>query len=276
MKQDNKKGLWVAAAIFAGVCLIASQYQRITEQRRQEWEAAQEEQAKREMEAVLASLTRSEEPETKTETEVQEETETESETETTLIMLPEYEVFYERNPEIVGWLTIEDTPIDYPVLQNEDSNYYLHRDFDGNEDKYGSLFVKAIADINTPGTNIVIYGHHMRDGSMFGSLKKYLDEEYLETHRYITFNTLYERRTYEVVSVFRSQVYEPEQNVFKYYDFYQANNEAEFDYFYDHIKELSVYDIPTQAEYGDTFITLSTCAYHVENGRLVVVAKRIA
>lgn len=87
-------------------------------------------------------------------------------------------------------------------------------------------------------------------------------------------DTLYEERTYEIVAVFRSQVYREGDDVFKYYQFYEADTQEEFEDFYSSIKERSLYDTGVEAEYGDTFLTLSTCAYHVEDGRLVVVAKQ--
>ncbi len=97
-------------------------------------------------------------------------------------------------------------------------------------------------------------------------------EKYRE-HPAISLDTLYEERVYDIVAVFRSQVYKEEEDVFKYYQFYQADTPEEFEYFYTNIKELSLYDTGVTAEYGDRFLTLSTCAYHVEDGRFVVVAK---
>lgn len=190
-------------------------------------------------------------------------------------ILTQYKALYEENRDIAGWLSIEGTVIDYPVMQCEDDEYYLHHDFYGNEDKYGCLYVRSKADVHTPGTNFIIYGHNMKDGSMFGDLDLYRDKEFYLEHSMISFDTLYEQRNYEIVAVFLSQVYNSDEEVFKYYQFYQADTQEEFDYFYENIKELSMYDTGVTAEFGDTFLTLSTCAYHVEDGRLVVVGKRI-
>lgn len=196
-------------------------------------------------------------------------------TDTSTVMLKRYESLYEENHDLVGWLSVEGMTIDYPVMQNEDMDYYLHHDFYGKEDRYGCLFVKEIADVDTPGTNFVIYGHNMRDGAMFGDLDLYRDESFYREHPIISFDTLYEERTYEIVAVFKSRVYKSDDDAFKYYQFYDASTEEEFDYFYDNIKELSFYDTGVTAEFGDTFLTLSTCAYHVDDGRLAVVAKRL-
>lgn len=191
------------------------------------------------------------------------------------VILDKYADLYEENSDLAGWLSIEGMQINYPIMQCEDDEYYLHRDFYGNEDKYGCLYVRGSADVNTPGTNFIIYGHNMRDGSMFGDLDLYKDEAFFKEHSLISFDTLYEERTYEIVAVFLSRVYKENDEVFKYYNFYQADTREEFQDFYENIKSLSLYDTGVTAEYGDTFLTLSTCAYHVEDGRLVVVAKRI-
>ena len=187
-------------------------------------------------------------------------------------MLEKYTGLYEENQDLVGWLSIEGMKIDYPVMQNEDDKYYLHHDFYGNESKYGCLYVRKQADLAS-GTNFIIYGHNMKDGSMFGELDLYLKEDFYQAHPTVSFDTLYEERTYEIVAVFRSQIYNADEDVFKYYQFYEADTQEEFEDFYSNIKELSLYDTGVEAAFGDTFLTLSTCAYHVKDGRLVVVAK---
>lgn len=190
------------------------------------------------------------------------------------VMLPEYAVLYEENNDMTGWLSIPGTDIDYPVMQNEDDEYYLHHDFYGQDSKYGCLYVRKQADLED-GTNFIIYGHNMKDGAMFGDLDFYLEKNFYEEHSMIEFDTLYEERVYEIAAVFRSQVYNADDNVFKYYEFYEADTQEEFNDFYENIKELSLYDTGVEAQFGDTFITLSTCAYHITDGRLVIVAKRV-
>lgn len=189
------------------------------------------------------------------------------------VMLQKYADLYEENKDLVGWLSIEGMKIDYPVMQNEDDGYYLHRDFYGNDSKYGCLYVREQADLDA-GTNFIIYGHNMKDGAMFGELDLYLKESFYKEHPAISFDTLYEERSYDIIAVFRSQVYNADDDVFKYYQFYAADTQEEFEDFYDNIKEQSLYDTGVEAVFGDTFLTLSTCAYHVKDGRLVVVAKR--
>lgn len=190
------------------------------------------------------------------------------------VIMEQYRNLYELNNELAGWITIDGTVIDYPVMQCNDNEYYLHHDFYKEENIYGCPYVKDVADLDK-GTNFIIYGHSMKDGSVFGDLDLYQKKEYCQKHPKISFDTLYEERIYEVIAVFRSQVYSVEDDAFKYYKFYQADTQEEFDDFYENIKALSLYDTGVEAEFGDTFLTLSTCAYHVKDGRFVVVAKRV-
>lgn len=183
---------------------------------------------------------------------------------------------YSENRDLIGWLTVEGTKIDYPVMQCEDDEYYLHHNFQREEDKYGCLYVKHVADVDTPGTNVIIYGHHMKDDSMFGDLDKYESESFCREHGNILFETLREERIYEIMAAFYADVSETEDDRgFRYYQFYQADTEEEFREFYENVQKLSIYDTGVTAEYGDTFLTLSTCSSYTENGRFVVVAKRI-
>lgn len=190
-------------------------------------------------------------------------------------MLEKFQSLYEQNDELIGWISIEGTKIDFPVMQCEDDEYYLKHDFYKKEDKHGVPYVRARADVNTPGTNFIIYGHNMFDGSMFAPLEGYQKESFYKEHPLISFDTLYEERTYEIIAVFLSKVYMEDDDVFKYYQFYQADTEGEFCYFYENIMDLALYDTGVRAEFGDTFLTLSTCAYHTEDGRLAVVAKKV-
>ena len=103
----------------------------------------------------------------------------------------------------------------------------------------------------------------------------YQDKEYGLSHNIICFDSLYEKREYELIAVFYSQVYYESDEVFKFYKFFQADTQEEFDDWYHNIMELSLYDTGVTAAFGDEFITLSSCAYHVEDGRFVVVGRRI-
>lgn len=190
------------------------------------------------------------------------------------VMLKKYGKLHAENADMVGWLTIPGTEIDYPVMQRAGNEYYLHHDFYGEEDRHGCLFVKDIADVDTPGDCFIIYGHNMKDGTMFGGLDEYRSEDYCREHSLLRFDSLYEEREYEIMAVFLSHVYKEGEEGFRYYEFYSADTEEAFREFYENVTENALYDTGVSAAYGDTFLMLSTCAYHEEDGRLVVVAKR--
>lgn len=189
--------------------------------------------------------------------------------------LPEYIEVSALNPDMVGWIQIEGTKIDYPVMQTPDSpEYYLHKDFYGNYSSHGCIFAREQCDITTPSDNITIYGHNMKDGSMFGSLKNYQSQSYWQEHRYIYFDTLTERHTYEIFAVFTTTA--TKGKGFAYHQFVDADDQAEFDGYISDCQAAALYDTGITPQYGDKLITLSTCEYSQKNGRLVVVAKRIS
>lgn len=197
------------------------------------------------------------------------------EEEIVLTVLDEYSTLYNKNRSLIGWLKIDDTNIDYPVMQSPDADYYLTHNFNQEYDKNGSIFLDPACDIVHRNTNLIIYGHHMRSGKMFGSLDSYSSEKFYEEHKYITFDTIYEKGTYEVMYVFRSRIYNEDEIVFKYYQFIDVDSEQEFYSNMNEMAEMSLYDTGVTAVYGDKLLTLSTCDYREENGRFVVVAKRI-
>nr|MCR5755715.1 class B sortase [Acetatifactor sp.] len=174
-----------------------------------------------------------------------------------------------------GWLKIDDTNIDYPVMQTSDNEYYLNHNINQESDKNGSIFMDKDCDVIRGSTNYILYGHHMRSGQMFGKLDKYEDEDYYEKHPFIRFDTIYEKGTYQVMYVFRSRVFSEEEITFKYYQFIEAGSQQEFDSNMQEMQALSLYDTGVTAQYGDHLLTLSTCDYQETNGRFVVVAKRI-
>lgn len=187
-----------------------------------------------------------------------------------------YKDYYLANPDMAGWLVIPGTVVDYPIMWTpEDENYYLYRDFKKRENNNGCLILDTDSSLSPLTTNLIIHGHNMKSGAMFGNLTDYEKKSYFEDHKQIILYTPKCQRNYEVIAVFRSQVYKKNDDVFKFYKFFQADTEEQFNDFYENIKELSLYDTGVTAEFGDRFITLSTCVYHVTNGRFVVVAKEV-
>lgn len=184
-----------------------------------------------------------------------------------------YAAVYEQNSDFVGWISIEGTNIDYPVMQTVDNpNYYLKRSFEKQYSDYGVPYVQENCDLGLS-DNCVVYGHHMNNGSMFADLCKYADEDFYREHKTIRFDTLSGFGEYEVVAAFKTVAYS--EQGFKYYHFVNAEDENAFNEYISQCKELALYDTGVTAEYGDRLITLSTCEYSRQNGRMVVVAKRL-
>lgn len=192
-------------------------------------------------------------------------------------MMNKYGTLYEQNPDFIGWLSIEGTKINYPVMHTPDNpQYYLRKNFNGDYDIGGMLFADYRCSFDPASTDIIIYGHHMNNGTMFGPLMDFKETDYLESHRTITFDTLYRPGTYQIFAAFLSAAYDDDSDAFKYYDFIQAGSEEEFQEYLDNIKALSLYyDEANAPVFGDEFITLSTCDYTQEDGRFAVLAKRI-
>jgi len=192
-------------------------------------------------------------------------------------VLKKYKSLYELNKDVVGWITIDGTKVDYPVMQTIfDEEYYLHRNYYKDEAKEGLPFMDSRCIIGRPSTNLIIYGHNMKNGSMFADLLKYESEDYYKDHKYIRFDTIYREAIYEIIAVFRTRVAFQDENTFRFYNFIEADFDGEFYEYYDTIRSMSLYDIEAEAISSDYLLTLSTCEYTVEDGRFVIVARKIA
>ena len=181
------------------------------------------------------------------------------------------------NSDIVAWLQIENSNINYPVLQCDNNEYYMTHTYNKEYSKDGSLFLDKDYDWSIPNTNLLIYGHNnIGSKEMFAELVNYKDENYYNEHKTIRLTTNKEDAEYEIIAVFLSRVYyKSEKNVFRYYYFINANNEQEFNNYVENSKKASIYNIEATAKYGDQLLTLSTCEYSQEDGRLAVVAKKV-
>ncbi len=190
-------------------------------------------------------------------------------------VLNDYKTLLNMNKDLIGWLKIDDINIDYPVMQTDDNEYYLNHNFDKKSDKNGCLFLDYQCDVINRNTNLIIYGHNMLSGNMFGNLDKYSREDYYKEHPKFEFDTIYEKGAYEIVYVFRSKIYNEDAVVFKYYQFLDVQSEKEFDSNMAEMAKISLYDTGITPKYGDELLTLSTCDYQEDNGRFVVVARKI-
>lgn len=188
-------------------------------------------------------------------------------------VLAKYRELYLQNEDMVGWIAIDGTKLNYPVMQTKNNpNFYLKRNFEKEYSDLGVPYIQENCDILNS-DNLIIYGHHIKGGKMFGALESYKSKSFYEKHKTIQFDTLTEQAEYEIVVVFKTVAYSAEG--YRYYDFVNAETEEAFAEYIAKCKELALYDTGVSAEYGDKLITLSTCEYSAQNGRLVVVAKKV-
>lgn len=182
-----------------------------------------------------------------------------------------YGALFEQNPDFVGWIFIDGTSINYPVMQSPDNpDYYLKHSFEKTWSDYGVPYLDEACLIGQS-NNLVIYGHHMSNGSMFCDLDHYTDPDFCAEHPIVCFDTLSSFGEYEVIAVFR---YNTNREEFRY-DRCVAMDEEAFVSFIEQIHARELYSTGKSAEYGDKLLTLSTCEYTYKNGRLVVVARKV-
>lgn len=202
---------------------------------------------------------------------------TETETAREEVYSSPYQDIFDMNSDMVAWLKIPGAKVDYPVMQTrEDEEYYMYRDFYGEPDKNGCLVMAAAADVDLPSGNLLIHGHNMKSGEMFGELDLYKEQEYEKQHDTLTLYTKQDERNYQIIAVFFGKVLDQEEDGFRYYRFFGTDDEEEFRAFYDEIKERSFYDTGVTADKDDELITLSTCTNSGKRDRLVIVGKRIS
>ena len=184
----------------------------------------------------------------------------------------DYAAIKALNQDFAAWLTIEDTPIDYPVMATpEDMQYYIHRDFYGKDSVSGTLFLGD--DFSTESMSMIIYGHNMKNGTMFGELDRYARDSYWREHPVIRLSTVDEDREYEIFAAFQTRLlYEGEEG-FAYYAYTGDLSQEEYEEFVEQAKAMTPYDTGITPEYGEQLVMLSTCSYHTENGRFVVVGR---
>ncbi|MGC4019961.1 MAG: class B sortase [Muricomes sp.] len=251
-----KKKIYMVGLALSFLLFVCSIYQVIGNY-------AGEKKAKDEFKQLAETVEQADEPEKK-ET---EETENQS-------PLEKYRELFRKNQDLAGWILVEGTQINFPVMYTPNNpDYYLKHNFEGEYSDYGVPYIAEHCDPYKPSDNVIIYGHHMNDGSMFAGLMEYETEKFYEDHKIIQFDTLTEQVSYEVIAVFKTTVYD--DTGFKYYLFANAETAEDYQKYVEGCKPLSLYDTGVTATYGDKLLTLSTCEYSNPNGRLVVVAKKV-
>lgn len=182
---------------------------------------------------------------------------------------------YDGNEDMIGWLSISGSGIDYPVMQTPDyPDYYLVRDFFKQPSTYGCPYVQSNCDLKKPSDNIIIYSHYMKDGTMFAELEKYKDKDFYKKHKDITFEIDGKIYVYEIMSVIAQPFTTEDDKTFKFYEFVDAYDPRSFNLFVFESKDLSLYDTGVNAQFGDKLLTLAASEYNANNERFIVIAKR--
>lgn len=156
------------------------------------------------------------------------------------------------NEKIVGWVSIDGTKLNNPILQAEDNEFYLDRNFKDNNSRAGSVFMDYRNDMSASNRNTILYGHAMKNGTMFGDLKKYADQAYAEEHARVYFDSLYEGYDVEVFAAY-------ETTIEFYYIETDFETDEQFMHYIDEVKQRSTIDMPVDVQPDDEIITLSTC-----------------
>lgn len=189
-------------------------------------------------------------------------------------ILLEYQGLYNLNQDMVGWIEIPGTSINYPVVHTPDSpNFYLRRNFYKEKATCGTIYVREACDVNLPSDNVTVYGHNMRNGTMFADLHKYKDPAFWAANRYVYFDTLTEYHTYEIFAIFVTTADLTKGFTYHIYDTFAT--EADFNKYVSTCKNMDLYETGVKPVYGEKLLTLSTCDKTVDDGRLVVVARRV-
>ncbi len=186
---------------------------------------------------------------------------------------PVYQSLQQKNQDMIGWVRIEGTPIDYPVCFTPGQpEYYLHRDFDRNNSSYGTPFLDSSCQLETPRSSLIIYGHHMKNGSMFASLQNYEDGSWSSLHPYIQFDTLEDAGSYEVAAAIRLSA---SQDNTSWRQLLFPADKQEFDLAWKTVQTHRFCDTGVDLIWGDELLALVTCEYTQQDGRLMVIARRI-
>lgn len=193
---------------------------------------------------------------------------------------------YEQNHDLIGWVRIEGTRIDYPVVQTPDHpEYYLNRDFSKEYSESGTPFLDArsaaVSKYRPVTWNWLIYGHNMKIGTMFHDLLRYNAQDYWEKHRFLMFDVydpdagITDHGEYEIFAAARSKIQTKDSDAFSYYRYAGYTDAKSFHEYAEGVRNESLYDTGIVPRFGEQLVTLSTCAYHTSGGRFYIVARRI-
>ena len=279
--DQKKKGIYITIVIVLAVALLGSAIYLFQYFMSSKENADLNEQLREDLISTGPATTAEATTEAPTEEETTEPT---TEPQATYAEGRDYKAFYEKNPneDFVGWLRIDGTKIDYPVMQTsvDNANYYLYRDYNKKNSTPGTIYAREQCDVFKPSDNVTLYGHTMKDGSMFAYLHNYTAKATWDRNSLIFFDTFnpktgdVEYHTYKIFAVFKTSANIGEG--FSYHKFENAATKQDFDDFVSTCKSLAFYDTGVTPQYGDKLLCLSTCEYTLNNGRLVVAAVRIS
>lgn len=217
----------------------------------------------------------------------------EEETETTapppLVMLDVFNDFKEQNPDTAGWIIVPNTDVNDVVVQTDNNDYYMDKDFNGNRNIAGQIFVDFRCVINdydfNQTDNVIVYGHNQADNSMFGSLKKYKVKSdntknfsFYQENPTFTYTSLYGEYTYKIIAMFVIEVL-PEQTrdgvIFDYHNYVNFGGERNFEKFKENIMARTGINTGVDFDENDKYMTLSTCSNEFDQSRFVVIGRRV-
>lgn len=182
----------------------------------------------------------------------------------------------EINSDIRGWIKIDNTVIDYPVLKSstDEPDYYLYRNYKKERSKFGSIFIDSNSRDDVESKNILVHGHHMNDGSMFADILKYTRFDFYKLTPSFNFDTIFESAKWKVISVFRTNTLPEHGPIFDYLRGSFSNGE-DFMSFVKELRDRSLIITPVDVDASDRLVTLSTCSYEFKDFRTVVVARKV-
>lgn len=192
-----------------------------------------------------------------------------------------YKEYYEKNNDFVGWIKIDDTTIDYPVVQGEDNDYYLAHNFDKEAEARGTIFMAYDCDKNLKSKNTVIHGHNWLDKTVFSELEEYADFDYYKSHPVIEYNTRTELHKWKIVAVFITSASENEDNGYVFNYVYPNMGGDNFASYSSELKKRSLFNTGVEYNENDKFLTLSTCTRSVDKDgsradcRIVIVSRMV-
>lgn len=186
---------------------------------------------------------------------------------------------HKKNPDCYGWICVPNTKINYPVMWTpKDPEFYIRRNFNKETTVAGVPFMDGNSKLGVS-KNYLIYGHHIKAGTMFGALEKFEEKDFWKKHKYFTFDEYRNGKQingkYEAVAAFRTEIFAKDSKNFKYYSYANITTEKEYKEFIKGIKALAAYNTKVTPKPMEQLVTLSTCAYHTEDGRFVVVGRKI-